>query len=399
MTDSSRGGKKKKITYTASEEGVEKAEKALMRLGFGSKSNFAKSQLLSRTTVTKFFNRQPIQLDSFKRICDALKLSNWKEIAGIIEEAPGSLTIRNCNTSATLEGEEVQTISRQVTVIDRQNGTTKVVITLKGDINSVSSGQILQSILREYSGDTIKITDIQKGSIKLIIEGSQEDIEQLISRIKSKELKEVNGFPIENIRIEKWSLVEMIVSQGAKGRDLSGVDLSDVDLSGVDLSGADLSGADLSGADLIGADLSGADLSGADLSGADLSGANLSGADLSGTNISVQHKRDDGNNNDFNEEPISSQPNLISNRKNKERITRKSILILKILDFKILENFRIVSGMMVILLTLASILSHLPPHIEDFLLKFFETPIEHTQPPQKPRKTPRKHSNIQNNYS
>lgn len=285
MTDSSRGGKKKKITYTASEEGVEKAEKALMRLGFASKSNFAESQLLSRTTVTKFFNRQPIQLDSFKKICDALKL-NWLEIAGMIEEAPGNLKIQDCNTSATLEGEEVQTVSRQVTVIDRQNGTTKAVITLEGNINSVSNFKILQLILREYSGDTVEITDIQEGSIRLIVKGSQEDIQRLISRIKSGELKEVDGFPVEDIQMDKWLLVQLIVSQGAKGLNLSGVDLSDANLSGADLSSADLSGVDLSDADLSGADLSDADLSDADLSNADLSDANLSGTKFTDSNLS-----------------------------------------------------------------------------------------------------------------
>jgi hypothetical protein len=61
--------KKKRITITASSEGVEIAENALIRLGFDSKSNFAKTQYLARSTVTKFFQYQPIQLDSFKKIC------------------------------------------------------------------------------------------------------------------------------------------------------------------------------------------------------------------------------------------------------------------------------------------------------------------------------------------
>ena len=80
MTDPSQNRKKKKITITASPQGVERAENALIRLGFDSKSNFAKSQLLARNTVTKFFQREPIQLDSFKRICEALKLK-WIDIA------------------------------------------------------------------------------------------------------------------------------------------------------------------------------------------------------------------------------------------------------------------------------------------------------------------------------
>ncbi|MEM1392722.1 MAG: pentapeptide repeat-containing protein [Cyanobacteria bacterium P01_H01_bin.150] len=154
----------------------------------------------------------------------------------------------------------------------------------------------LELCLRKYPEDDIRITNIESGSIKLTIEGSQESVEKLVELIKSGELTEVNGFPVKDIQIEnplgnesdvdKWSLVQEIRRQGARNRKLISVDLSDADLRGADLRGADLSGADLSYADLSGADLSGADLSYADLSGADLSGADLSYADLSGADLS-----------------------------------------------------------------------------------------------------------------
>ena len=86
MNDINRSRKKQKITYTATPEGIERAERALKRSGFGSKSNFAESVLISRSTVTKFFGQKPIQLDSFQKICQELKLSDWKEIAGIKKE-------------------------------------------------------------------------------------------------------------------------------------------------------------------------------------------------------------------------------------------------------------------------------------------------------------------------
>ncbi|MUG92791.1 pentapeptide repeat-containing protein [Scytonema sp. UIC 10036] len=254
----------------------------MIRLGFDSKANFAKSQLLSRSTVTKFFQREPIQRDSFERICEKLTL-NWKEVADILEEELG-----------TNEGEEqVQTV-RRVTVIDEQSQTVKAALVLNGDINSVSNLKIIESILREYSGSTIKIIDIQEGSIKLIVEGFQEDIERLISRIQSGELVELNGFPVEDIQIlsdestkvdDKWQLVQEIVSQPVAGRDLRGADLSDTDLSGANLSGADLSDADLSGADLSDANLSNANLMNANLSSSDLSGANLSSTNLSNAGL------------------------------------------------------------------------------------------------------------------
>jgi uncharacterized protein YjbI with pentapeptide repeats/DNA-binding Xre family transcriptional regulator len=302
MTDSTQGRKKKKITYTASPQGIQKSEKALKRLGFESKINFAKSKFLSRSTITKFFNCQPIQLDSFKRICEALTL-DWQEIVQMCEEEQSNrLEINEFSNSDTNEGvEQVQTLFLKLTVLDKQNQVIKAVIILEGNFNSINNNLSvsLQAILREFAGDTIKITDIEEGSIRLIIEGSPEDIEQLLSRFNSGELTEVSGFPVEGVQIlsessdddesnelnDKWRLVQEIVSQRVDYRNLSGADLSDADLSGANLSGANLSGADLSDADLSGADLSGADLSGANLTGANLSDANLSDANLRGANL------------------------------------------------------------------------------------------------------------------
>ncbi len=315
MTDSSQPGKKKKITYKASTQGIERAENALKRLGFESKSNFAESQLISRSTVTKFFQRQPIQLDSFKRICTALKL-NWAEITGIEKE--GQSGSGGINSYSSLDNKQMVKEIREITVRDKQNKII-VVITLEGDMNSIDNWKIFESILQQYSGNSINIIDIKEGSIRLIVEGSQKDIKRLVSRINSGELTELNGFPVENIQIlneglddeesdeldDKWRLVQEIVNHAVRGRNLSDADLSDADLSrtklsraklsraklsdadlsDADLRGADLSGADLSDADLRGAKLSGADLRGADLRGADLSGANLSGADLRGADL------------------------------------------------------------------------------------------------------------------
>nr|WP_322685673.1 pentapeptide repeat-containing protein [Nostoc sp. DedQUE07]MDZ8131951.1 pentapeptide repeat-containing protein [Nostoc sp. DedQUE07] len=300
MTDPSPG-KKKKITITASREGFEVAEKALMRMGFESRLNFAKSQLLARSTVTKFFQGKPIQLDSFKRICEALKL-NWREITGLTEERQPKQLSTSSYSSADSDGvvKQVQPEHLKVTVIDKQSKKIKVVITLEGDIHSVQSWKIIQSAVREYSGDTIEITDIKEGSIRLFVEGSPEDIEQLVSRIKSGELKTVTGFPVKDVQIlsessnddessesdEKWRLVQEIVDRPVMMRQLSGADLSDADLSNADLSDAKLSGANLSSANLFSANLIYADLFSANLSGANLSGANLFSANLFSANLS-----------------------------------------------------------------------------------------------------------------
>ena len=310
------------------------------RLGYESKTNFAKSQFLSRSTVTKFFQCQPIQLDSLKRICEALSL-DWNEIVQTCEEEQSKrLEINDFRNLDTNEGvEQVQRLSRKVTVLDNKSKVVKAEIILEGDLSSINDNLsvLFQAILRENSGDTIKITDIKEGSIRLTIEGSSEDIEKLLSRFNSGELTEVSGFPVEDVQIlsessnedesnelnDKWRLVQEIVSQRVDARNLSNADLSDADLSSADLSGADLRGANLSGADLRGANLIGAridaqtkidrkwhlvwkivnqgaseqDLIGIDKKGANvrrvnldvvagLSGASLSDADLSGVNRS-----------------------------------------------------------------------------------------------------------------
>ncbi|MBD1903871.1 pentapeptide repeat-containing protein [Trichocoleus sp. DQ-A3] len=297
---------KKRINYIATLEGIEKAEKALQRIGFDSKYSFANSIKLSRTTITRFFSRKPIQFDSFKRICYGLTFEKWEHIAELAAETEEIKQVEKIQVSPIPSSEEglqtLQTPARKITVVDANN-VIKVVITLQGNINSIDNLKALTAIIKEYSGNTIKIIDVQEGSIKLIIEGSQEDIERLLLQINSGELIEIDGFPIEDIQIlnerveddessqQKWRLVEEIRSDSFQGRNLGGADLSDADLSNVKLSHANLINADLSGADLSGADLRGANLSGADLSGADLSGtylrsAKLDGADLSDADLS-----------------------------------------------------------------------------------------------------------------
>ncbi|MEG4092799.1 hypothetical protein [Microcoleus sp. Pol12B4] len=210
MTDSSPCRKKKKLTIAASKKGVEIAEKALIRLGFGSKSNFATSKRLSRSTVTKFFTQSPILYDSFKVICDSLQLK-WEEILETTEESINSQPIeRQLNPSSDEEGVKNKMLVRQVNIVEKISQRTKTVITLKGDIDSISNIQVIAAILKEHGGDTIQITDIQEGSIKLIIEGSQEDIERLLNKIQSGELTELDGFPVEDAQILAEKMPEEI---------------------------------------------------------------------------------------------------------------------------------------------------------------------------------------------
>ena len=189
--------KKKRMTITASSELIERAEKALIRLGYESKSNFG-HKVTSRSTVTKFFNGESIEISRFKTICEALTL-NWQDF--LPTEQPVEMSSDYCCISKTNQEEvTMKTLHRTITVMDSETQIIKVVITLEGDINSVEKVN-LQALLRENSGDTIVINDVKSGSIKLFIEGSQGDIEKLVKLIQGKILTELDGFPIQSIEI------------------------------------------------------------------------------------------------------------------------------------------------------------------------------------------------------
>ncbi|NER89033.1 hypothetical protein [Moorena sp. SIO3A2] len=218
MTDFYQENPYKKLTITASSTGVYTAKAALTKLDFESESNLAKSQNLSDSIVSKFFNFKPIQLDSFKRICQALKLK-WIEIAGIAEEKDSDVVSTNGQDSDVVitNGQDSDVVSkngqdahstdsssselvkpektprRKVTVVDRETETIKMSMVLDGEIDSSQNLKRLKSMLRDYPGDTITISDMKKDRIRLIlgliVEDDQEEIEGLVSQIKSGEVK------------------------------------------------------------------------------------------------------------------------------------------------------------------------------------------------------------------
>jgi len=201
MSDCSGGRIKKRVTIIASVEGLEKAEKALVK--FKSKTIFAQCAEISRSSVTNFFGRKPIEIETFEIICKELILE-WQDIAGIAEESANAESKEkqtNLSSSAEVGVEPVTTLVRQITVSDESSQKIKAEIKLKGDIDSVENIQFIASILRRYGGSTIKIIDIQEGSIKLIVEGSQEDIDRLLTKIELGELTEIDSFPIESTQI------------------------------------------------------------------------------------------------------------------------------------------------------------------------------------------------------
>lgn len=87
MPDSSPCRTKKKLTIVVSVTVIETTERDLLisQMGFESTIKLADYQLLSHATFTNFCSRIPIQLDSLKRICEALRL-NWEDISQITQK-------------------------------------------------------------------------------------------------------------------------------------------------------------------------------------------------------------------------------------------------------------------------------------------------------------------------
>ena len=263
---------------------------------------------------------------------------NWVEnlIFAALRENPGNPSLKaieNGNYNERTEGNYIQ--ANTVNIYEQNGcGTTnnneqdqssnkqvhRLVITLDGiDFNKFLSDQEIQAavslLLQKASGDTsVNIEKIEKGSIKITLDGSPEGLKRLAALIQSEELGELKedlkklGLSIEDVKLlfkdateenenteddEKSLLVQEILGNGVHGRDLSCVDLSNADLRSADLSSANLSGANLINANLSGANLSDAKLCSANLINsnlggtifwnADLSDANLGGANFSGT--------------------------------------------------------------------------------------------------------------------
>ena len=323
----------------ATKEGVEKLKnaKANQRNGSGKPwtyADIAEETGLDEKTIGRFLRQeQPVDESSARAICQALEVDVMEVIdfdSRYEKDRNGQLNNNDSVFSFTGSFE-------------------------KNKIN-VAKLKVIEATLREITGDvSLQIVDIEEGSIKLILEGSQEGLEQLEQLFKSGRLNQLLDIPIEdvsfvdakaykdnkkrlaftvagdvtqseiealkaafietpnqnNIKIDnKPRLVQEILKRDLRwnlnGADLSDSNLRDANLRDANLRGANLQNvnfiiANLSGADLVGADLrnahlvltnlSYANLSTANLSGADIRCSNLSCANLSGTNLSGTNLR------------------------------------------------------------------------------------------------------------
>ena len=266
--------KRKRVLIPASINGVKRAEKIRVRLGFASLTAFATAHRLGKSSVDKFFNCQPIQVDTFIKICEGLEVKDWRELAElepVLEQCEQATQAQKLQGCLAQDSREVRESFRRVTVLN-PIGEVKIELTFEGSIEAVTADvqRLIEACMKNAGGDTIRITDIRPGSIKVTVQGSPRDIAKLLDQINAGELTEVEGFPIQDCQIlsedfladvgqhsnsEKWELIDDIVNHPKVARQLSGADLSDVDLSNAILINADLTNADLSGSDLSKADL------------------------------------------------------------------------------------------------------------------------------------------------
>ena len=265
---------------------------------------------------------------------------NAIQMAGIAE----SLTPRLKRKGSMLQDNNVSFVCNQnfSTELNTPSSTPtlpriKYEFVLSGNVDEIEKQKFeamvahLKIISRDIS---LTLLRVESGSIKLILEGSEEGFQLLESLVASGELDQVLGFSVQGINrsdpasstyksffsiadqteeeirsqikrqkgenvlnaesVDSNINVSTIPDVSPKGKTLDlhaygnypGIDLQGANLKDIDLQGCNLSGANLSGANLSGADLRRVNLNSANLRHSDLSRAHLTGAELVNTNLS-----------------------------------------------------------------------------------------------------------------
>ncbi|MEB3360151.1 MAG: pentapeptide repeat-containing protein, partial [Synechococcales bacterium] len=250
-------------TVKASAAGLDRIDKARRKKGWTkTEKAWAGLACTSEATLKRFWAGVAIRSETFRDICGAVGIDDWESIVDFEDDDKPQSEISSRRLSVQLD------------------------INLE-DID----GQLLKdllAILNKIGSDgSIKFLDVDEGSIKLILGGSEEALERIEALFKAGELAQIEGIEVQDVHfLERDELVALIRKNGGVDLDLSKADLGGANLSGAALFRANLFRANLSRASLYGANLINANLSGADLFGAVLSTANLFGAVLGGANLS-----------------------------------------------------------------------------------------------------------------
>jgi anti-sigma regulatory factor (Ser/Thr protein kinase) len=201
-------------------EHIQLVKWALRRNAFPSQKALAEELGISRSTTDKFFTGKAIDYQYFVEISTRLGL-NWQTIAYIdIQEKstlnsdkPWKKKLFNSDKNRRdlakeyideyTQKQDVENILVSKNKHQECTDEERAAFIVTGSIckDDISKLRAIAELLQEITGDTyIKIVDIEEGSIKLILEGSQESLEQIEALFKTGKLTEVLKIPIENVQ-------------------------------------------------------------------------------------------------------------------------------------------------------------------------------------------------------
>jgi serine/threonine-protein kinase RsbW len=204
-------------------EYIQQVKLALRRHAFPSQRALAKDLRISRSTTDKFFTGKAIDYQYFVEISERLGL-DWEAIAYIDTQGKSASSSENLlkesfsssdkdtanlleeNTSKYIQEEHSPEKILILSPIDKEQKCAdeeRAAFVVAGSISKddISKLKAIAELLQEITGDTyIKIVDIEQGSIKLILEGSQESLKQIEALFLAGQLTEVLKIPVENVQ-------------------------------------------------------------------------------------------------------------------------------------------------------------------------------------------------------
>jgi DNA-directed RNA polymerase specialized sigma subunit len=144
-------------------------------------------------------NRKPEQRDI------STQSGNYNEQVGrsVINKADTVIIIENFCSDQTDPANESNGTQKAVAKEQGSTHKAKAAFILTGTIDAIDEAKLraIEAHLRKISGDAdLTIFKIEEGSIRLILEGSQEGLERLEELFKSGELTEVLGIPVEDVQ-------------------------------------------------------------------------------------------------------------------------------------------------------------------------------------------------------
>ncbi|NEQ76204.1 MAG: helix-turn-helix domain-containing protein [Okeania sp. SIO2C9] len=146
---------------------IERAEEAMRELKIYTKTKLAKTTKLSRDVINRFFQKQTILPDNYNKICETLSL-------------------------------------KEKIVIEEQTTAFAIAGRIRNNEKLIEELKTILEVLQALTDGNIYFAGIELGSLKLIFEGSQSELEKLEQLFQSGELNnkiaEQNlGITVENV--------------------------------------------------------------------------------------------------------------------------------------------------------------------------------------------------------